>query len=69
MIDRVVLDDANLGVTTEENVMRIGSKVVTIVNGAEFQDNPQRWKVRSAGERDAMIVSRGGIPPLDFDFE
>lgn len=64
MMDRMVLADADFGVTQDGNEMRIGSATVRIVTDAEFQSDPTRWQVRSVSERDAMIVETGEIPPL-----
>lgn len=64
MMDRMVLADADFGVTKDGNEMRIGSSTVRIVTDADFQSDPTRWKVRSVSERDALIVDTGEIPPL-----
>lgn len=65
MMDRMVLADADFGVTKDGNAMRIGSRTVEIVSDADFQGDPTRWQVRSVSERDALIVETGEIPPLD----
>ena len=62
MMDRMVLADADFGVTEEDGVMRIGSSTVRIVSDANFQSDPTRWKVRSVTPRDALIVETGEIP-------
>lgn len=64
MMDRMVLESADFGVTTEADQMRIGSRVVRIVSGAEFENNPRRWSVRVVSERDQGIVEAGQISPL-----
>ncbi|MFG6082115.1 type IV secretory system conjugative DNA transfer family protein [Paracoccus litorisediminis] len=64
MMDRMVLADADFGVTTSGNEMRIGSRTVEIVSDAQFQGNPAKWKVRTVSERDALIVATGEIPSL-----
>lgn len=65
MMDRMVLADADFGVTKEGNAMRIGSRTVEIVSDAQFQGDPTRWQVRSVSARDALIVETGEIPPVD----
>ncbi|MCE6959681.1 type IV secretion system DotC family protein [Cereibacter sphaeroides] len=67
MMDRMVLADADFGVTGENGEMRIGSRTVRIVSDAAFQTDPARWKVRSVSARDALIVDTGEIPPLSAD--
>lgn len=64
MMDRLVLADADFGVTVDGDEMRIGSRTVRIVSDAQFQGNPTRWSIRSVTERDALIVETGEIPPL-----
>lgn len=66
MMDRMVLADADFGVTKDGNEMRIGSSTVKIVSDASFQSDPTSWKVRSVSERDALIVATGEIPPLSI---
>lgn len=63
-MDKMVLADADFGVTESGNEMRIGSSTVKIVNDAEFQSDPTRWKVRAVTARDALIVETGEIPGL-----
>jgi defect-in-organelle-trafficking protein DotC len=63
MMDRMVLADADFGVTEDGNQMRIGSSTVRIVSDAEFQSDPTRWKVRSVSQRDMDIVDTGEILP------
>lgn len=67
MMDQMVLQQADFGVTGEGNEMRIGSRTVEIVTDAEFDTNPLRWSVRAVSERDQGIVATGEIPPLDLD--
>jgi defect-in-organelle-trafficking protein DotC len=64
MMDRMVLQDADFGVTGGGNEMRIGSRTVSIVSDAEFDTNPKRWSVRTVSERDKLIVSSGKIPSI-----
>jgi defect-in-organelle-trafficking protein DotC len=64
MMDRLVLQDADFGVTGGGDEMRIGSRTVRIVSDAEFETNPKRWSVRSVSERDSLIVENGRIPTL-----
>lgn len=63
MMDRLVLTDADFGVTSKDGEMRIGSRVVKITSEADFQANPARWSVRSMSERD-VLVSSGVNPTL-----
>lgn len=64
MMDRMVLADADFGVTVDGDEMRIGSRTVRIESDAAFQGNPRRWDIRSVSERDALIIETGEIPPL-----
>ena len=64
MMDRLVLADADFGVTVDGDEMRIGSRTIQIVSDAQFQSNPTRWSISSVSERDALIVETGEIPPL-----
>ena len=64
MMDRMVLADADFGVTGGDGVMRIGSRTVKIVSDAAFQTDPTKWKVQSVSALDALIVETGEIPPL-----
>ena len=64
MMDRLVLQDADFGVTGGGDEMRIGSRTVRIVSNAEFETNPKRWSVRSVSDRDSLIVETGRIPTL-----
>jgi defect in organelle trafficking protein DotC len=67
MMDRMVLADADFGVTGGDGEMRIGSRTVRIVSDAAFQTDPTRWQVRTVSQRDALIVETGEIPPLSAD--
>lgn len=64
MMDRMVLANADFGVTKDGNEMRIGSRTVEIVSDAQFQANPRKWQVRSVSDRDALIVETGEIPSI-----
>lgn len=63
MMDRLVLTNADFGVTTQDGEMRIGSRVVKITSEAAFQANPSRWSVKSLSERN-VLVSSGVNPTL-----
>lgn len=64
MMDRMILADADFGVTVDGDEMRIGSRTVRIESDAAFQGNPRRWDIKSVSARDALIVETGEIPPL-----
>lgn len=65
MMDRMVLADADFGVTGQKGVMRIGSKTVRIVSDAAFQTDPTKWKVRISGPKVDQILKTGKITPAD----
>lgn len=44
MMDRMVLDDADWGVTVDGTTMRIGSRTVRIESAASFQGDPTQWR-------------------------
>ena len=44
MMDRMVVRDADFGVTGGGGEMRIGSRTVRIVSEAEFRADPRRWR-------------------------
>lgn len=67
MVDRLVLQDADFGVTGQGNEMRIGSRSVRIVSDAEFQIDPTKWSVQTITERDALIVGTGKIPGVSLE--
>lgn len=64
MMDRMVLEDADFGVTGGGNEMRIGNRNVRITSDAEFKANPDQWDITTVTQRDAMIVATGQIPPI-----
>jgi len=64
MMDRMVLAQADFGVTGGGDELRIGSRTVQIVSDAQFDANPRRWSVREVGARDRGIVQMGEIPAL-----
>lgn len=64
MMDRMVLANADFGVTGTNGEMRIGSRTVQVTSEAAFRTDPTRWTVRSVSERDALIVDTGEIPAL-----
>lgn len=66
MMDRMVLEDADFGVTGGGDELRIGSRTVRIVSDAEFDADPRRWSVREVGDRGRGIVETGEIPPLSM---
>lgn len=55
MMDRMVLANADFGVTANEREMRIGSKAVKITSEAEFNANPATWSVRSMAQKQVLI--------------
>ena len=44
MMDRIVVRDADFGVTGGGGEMRVGSRTVRIVSEAEFSADPRRWR-------------------------
>lgn len=64
MMDRMVLQEADFGVTGSGDEMRIGSRTVKVVSDAEFEADPRRWSVRPVTESDSDIVRNGLIPEL-----
>jgi defect-in-organelle-trafficking protein DotC len=64
MMDKMVLADADFGVTAENGEMRIGSRTVRVTSEADFQADPSRWRIATVSARDALIVSAGEIPDL-----
>lgn len=64
MMDRMVLEDANFGVTGSGGEMRIGNRNVRIISDAEFNSDPDQWDIATVTARDAMIVATGEIPPI-----
>jgi defect-in-organelle-trafficking protein DotC len=64
MMDRMVLQEADFGVTGGGEEMRIGSRTVRIVSDAQFDADPLRWTVREVGPREREIAATGQIPAL-----
>jgi defect-in-organelle-trafficking protein DotC len=64
MMDRMVLQEADFGVTGGGDEMRIGSRTVRIVSDAQFDADPLRWTVREVGPHEREIVATGEIPAL-----
>lgn len=64
MMDRMVLADADFGVTGSGDEMRIGSRMVRLVSEASFQTNPQKWRLANIRDRDALVVATGHLPGL-----
>ena len=64
MMDRMILANADFGVTGSGNEMRIGSRTVQVTSEAAFRTDPTRWSIRDASARDALIVDTGEIPSL-----
>lgn len=55
MMDRMVLANADFGVTANEREMRIGSKAVKITSEAEFNAKPSTWSVKTLSERKVLV--------------
>lgn len=64
MIDKMVLANADFGVTANEREMRIGSKAVKITSEAEFNADPKTWSVRSLSQQNILVQNMGGAPGL-----
>ena len=56
MMDRMVLRDADFGVTGGGGEMRVGNRTVRIVSDAAFRADPRRWSVRAQQERDIPVA-------------
>lgn len=65
MMDRMVLADADFGVTGGGNEMRIGSRTVQITSEASFRAEPDRWTLRSVKERNGLIAEIGELPSIN----
>ncbi|WP_367198254.1 type IV secretory system conjugative DNA transfer family protein [Amorphus sp. 3PC139-8] len=61
MMNRIVVADADFGVTGGGDTMRIGERVVQIVGEAQFEADPRVWRAVTPGPEDAAIVERGSI--------
>lgn len=55
MMDRMVLSNADFGVTVNEREMRVGSRAVKITSEAEFNANPSTWSVKKLTEQNALV--------------
>ena len=64
MMDRMVLANADFGVTANEREMRIGSKAVKITSEAEFNAQPSTWSVKTLSERNVLVQNTGVDPTL-----
>lgn len=64
MMDRMVLANADFGVTANEREMRIGSRAVKITSEAEFNAQPSTWDVKTLSERNVLVQNLGGQPGL-----
>lgn len=64
MIDRMVLQDADFGVTGGGNEMRIGERTVQIVSDAQFRAQPEVWRPVAVGNFERDIVASGGLSGL-----
>lgn len=62
MMNRMVLADADFGVTVEGDEMRIGSRTVQVTSAAEFESDPARWRIANVTARDALVVANGQDP-------
>lgn len=61
MINRMVIADADFGVTGSNGEMRIGDRTVRIVSQAEFNTNPQTWRFAPVTAKEKNIVEHGEI--------
>lgn len=61
MINRMVIADADFGVTGSNGEMRIGDRTVRIVSQAEFNTNPQTWRFAPITAKEKNIVEHGEI--------
>jgi defect-in-organelle-trafficking protein DotC len=64
MMDRMVIADADFGVTGAGNEMRIGDRTVRVVSQAEFNTRPESWRVAPVTEREQAIVANGLLSAL-----
>jgi len=67
MMDRMVIADADFGVTGSNGEMRIGDRTVRIVSQAEFNTAPSTWRVAPVTDREREIVRTGiigALPPM-----
>lgn len=64
MMDRMVIADADFGVTGSNGEMRIGDRTVQIVSQAEFNTAPANWRVAPVTDKERDIVRTGIIGDL-----
>ena len=64
MMDRLVLRDADYGVTGGGEEMRIGERTVEIVSDAEFRADPDFWSPAVVTDFERQIVESGGLDAL-----
>lgn len=64
MMDRMVIADADFGVTGSNGEMRIGDRTVRIVSQAEFNTAPANWRVAPVTDYERDIVRTGIIGAL-----
>lgn len=60
MMDRMVLANADFGVTANEREMRIGSRAVKITSEAEFNAKPTTWDVKTLSQNNALVQPPAG---------
>lgn len=64
MMDRMVIADADFGVTGSDGEMRIGDRTVRVVSQAEFNTAPSNWRVAPVTDYERDIVRTGIIGSL-----
>lgn len=63
MMNRMVIADADFGVTDTGGDMRIGDRTIEIVSDAEFNANPDIWRPAAVDARDREMVQSGSVAP------